>query len=157
QPAATATAGTPFAPQPVILSQDQFNNLVSGDNSTVVTATRNAGSGSLQGSTSIMTAGGVITFTNLSHNVATNITIDFAAPGLIGVTSGTVAVNSASAASLAFVQSPTDELAGAVISPAITVRASDSFGNNVASLAVTLNLSTGTGVLSGTTTRNTDA
>src|SRR5205823_13304086 len=38
QPSATATAGDLFAQQPVIRIEDQFGNLRSSDNSTVVTA-----------------------------------------------------------------------------------------------------------------------
>ena len=35
QPSPTATAGQPFATQPVIYEEDPFNNIVTGDNSTV--------------------------------------------------------------------------------------------------------------------------
>jgi hypothetical protein len=56
QPSATAIAGVSFAQQPVLQVQDQFGNLrnlASGnaDNATVVTASRSAGSGTLQGTT----------------------------------------------------------------------------------------------------------
>ena len=40
QPSPTATAGQPFATQPVIYEEDQYGNLETGDNSTVVTAPR---------------------------------------------------------------------------------------------------------------------
>src|SRR5207237_9630398 len=40
QPSATATAGVVFAQQPVIRIEDQFGNLLTADNSTVVTAAR---------------------------------------------------------------------------------------------------------------------
>ena len=49
QPSATATAGVPFAQQPVLQVRDQFGNLRSAangvTNSTVVTAARGNGSG----------------------------------------------------------------------------------------------------------------
>src|SRR5439155_22015420 len=82
QPSATATAGLAFAQQPVLQVLDQFGNLRSSvngamDNSTAVTAARNAGSGTLQGTTSRTAVNGLVTFTNLAHNVATNITISF--------------------------------------------------------------------------------
>src|SRR5439155_26567064 len=38
QPSATATAAVNFAQQPVILIEDQFGNVLTSDNSTVVTA-----------------------------------------------------------------------------------------------------------------------
>src|SRR5207247_5326396 len=85
QPSATATAGVPFAQQPVLEVRDQFGNLRSAANgvsSTSVTAARLAGSGTLQGTTSMATASdGTVTFTNLSHNVASNITIQFTSTG----------------------------------------------------------------------------
>src|SRR5439155_16205236 len=71
QPSSTATAGVDFAQQPVIRLEDQFGNLCTNAISTVVTATRNAGSGTLQGTTSLTPVAGIVTFTNLSHNVAT--------------------------------------------------------------------------------------
>src|SRR5258708_3971501 len=157
QPPSTAIAGVALAQQPVVRLEDAFNNLITGDNSTIVSATRHAGTGSLQGNTSIAAGGGVVTFTNLLHTVATTITIDFNAVGLVGVTSANVVVNPASAATLAFAQAPTDALAGAVISPAVTVQAQDSFGNNVPAVSLNMSLSGGTGSLSGTTSRSTDS
>src|SRR5262249_2203501 len=78
QPSTTAPAGAPFAQQPVLQVRDQFGNLRSTANgvtdSTVVAAARGNGSGTLQGTTSQTAVNGLVTFTNLSHNVATNIT-----------------------------------------------------------------------------------
>src|SRR5207248_2224087 len=51
EPSATATAGVAFARQPIVYVRDVFNNLVTTDNTTQVTATRNAGTGLLQGTT----------------------------------------------------------------------------------------------------------
>ena len=49
QPSATATAGQPFGAQPVIYEEDQFNNVLTNDNSTVIAAMLNSGTGPLQG------------------------------------------------------------------------------------------------------------
>ena len=100
--------------------------------------------------------GGIVAFTNLSHNVATTLTIDFSASGLLGATSGNVVVSPAAATSLVLVQPPSDAAAGVAISPAVTVRAQDSFGNGVSGLPVSITLSTGGGALSGTTSKTTD-
>jgi hypothetical protein len=105
QPSSTALAGVAFAQQPQVRIEDQFGNLRASDNSTVVTATRAAGSGVLQGSTTVTAVGGVVTFTNLSHNVATNITIQFAS-GLTNATSSGIAVNPAAASRLAIQTQP---------------------------------------------------
>src|SRR5262249_11559413 len=79
QPSAIAAAGVAFSEQPVIEIQDQFGNLCTGDNSTVVTASRNpgSGSGSLQGTTSVTANGGIVTFGNLAYNNVGTIGIDF--------------------------------------------------------------------------------
>jgi hypothetical protein len=49
QPSSSATAGAAFATQPQVRIEDQFGNLRTSDNSTVVSVARNLGSGSLQG------------------------------------------------------------------------------------------------------------
>src|SRR6185369_14919578 len=79
QPSSSATAGVAFAQQPVLQVCDQFGNLRSSANgvsdSTVVTAARGAGSGTLQGTLNATASNGIATFSNLSHNLATNITL----------------------------------------------------------------------------------
>jgi len=101
QPSATAIAGVTFAQQPVLQVCDQFGNLRSTANgvsdSTVVTAARIAGSGTLQGTLNATATNGVATFSNLWHNVATNITLAFSASGLSGTTSSIIAVSPATA------------------------------------------------------------
>src|SRR5207253_2690896 len=106
-PSATAIAGVSLAQQPILQVQDQFGNVrnsVNGnaDNSTVVTASRSAGSGTLQGTTSLAAANGLVTFANLSHNVATNITILFTSGSLASTTSTSIAVSPAAVSALAF-------------------------------------------------------
>src|SRR2546422_6264128 len=94
QPSSTATAGVPFAQQPLIQVQDRFGNVRNaansggaGDNSTVVTAASTAGSGALQGATSLTPLNGVVVYTNLSHTVATNFAIIFTGTNLSSATS----------------------------------------------------------------------
>jgi hypothetical protein len=77
QPSAAATAGVIFARQPVIRVEDAFGNLCTGDNNTVVTAARNAGSGILQGTLTATAINGIATFANLSHSFATTINLSF--------------------------------------------------------------------------------
>src|SRR6185369_6242754 len=89
QPSTTATAGVVFAQQPVIRIEDAVGHLLTADNSTVVTAARSAGSGTLQGTLTATASNGLATFTNLAHNVATNITINFTSGSLTNETSTT--------------------------------------------------------------------
>src|SRR5205814_5580565 len=100
QPPSNATAGVIFAPQPVVRIEDQFGNLRNSDNSAAVTASRSAGAGVLQGATNQTAVGGIVTFTNLSHTAATNITIAFTSGSLSGATSSVVVVSPAAASRL---------------------------------------------------------
>jgi hypothetical protein len=95
----------------VIQVQDQFGNVRNAangtsDNSTVVTASRNAGSGTLQGNTSVAASDGVVSYSSLSHNVATNITILFSSGSLSSATSTQIAISPAAATVLAFATQP---------------------------------------------------
>ncbi len=95
QPSATATAGVAFATQPVIYEEDQYGNLETGDNSTVVTVSLNTGSGPLQGTTTAKVSGGVATFTNLADDTAETISLKFASGSLASATSNSIVVSRA--------------------------------------------------------------
>ncbi len=157
EPSQTATAGVPFPQQPEIRVVDAGGNLVTSDNSTQVTAARLAGSGTLQGTLEVTARRGVALFANLSHNVAGEITVLFSGGSLIKDTSTAVQVNAAAAARLVFLQQPVNTAAGAVITPSVTVRLRDAFGNSVetSGTPVTIALTSGSGSLTGTLTRNT--
>ena len=79
QPSSTATAGQAFATQPVIYEEDQYGNLETGDNGTVVTASLASGSGTLKGTTQVTVAGGVASFNNLEDDTAGTLTLQFTA------------------------------------------------------------------------------
>src|SRR5713101_3879157 len=79
QPSSVAMAGVPFAVQPDVMTFDQFGNQCFQDVTTAISASRAAGVGALQGTTSFIAVGGECSFTNLSHNVANAITILFTA------------------------------------------------------------------------------
>lgn len=160
QPSATATAGQAFAPQPAINIADQFGNVLTAangnaDNSSVVTAARNLGNGLLQGTVTATASDGVATYTNLSHNVANTINITFSSGTLTSVTSNNITVNPAAASKVVFIQQPSNAGTGAIITPAMTVQLRDQYDNNVltSGVSVAMTLSSGTGTLSGTTTR----
>lgn len=90
------------------------------------------------------------------------VTISVTAPGLTTATlSG--AITPAAAATLAFGQQPTNTSKGSAISPAVTARILDTFGNlttSTASVSIAIDnnppaiLGLGGGILSGTTTRS---
>jgi hypothetical protein len=159
QPSSSATAGAAFAQQPILLVEDAFGNLVDDDNSTVVTAVRNAGSGTLQGTLNATVFGGVATYTDLSHNVAGNISITFSSGSLSSVTSSAIAVSPAAADRLVFTAQPGSATAGSAFGAQPSLLTQDQFGNAStvglpANLDVTMSISSGTGTLQGTTTQD---
>src|SRR5207253_1294736 len=97
QPPGTATAGAVFTPQPQIRIEDMFGNLRSSDNSTVVSAARSLGSGSLQGAAVATASGGVASFTNLSYAVAETMNVSFTSGSLVSTISSNVVVIPAAA------------------------------------------------------------
>ncbi len=155
EPSGTATAGVPFAQQPVVWVEDAGGNRVTTDNRTVVTAARVGGEGVLQGILTATAGGGIVTFSNLSHNTANAITVLFTSGTLTPDTSRSILVSPAAAARLVFVQQPTVTTAGAPIAPAVTVALHDAYGNRVTTTGtpVTVALASGTGSLSGTLTK----
>jgi hypothetical protein len=148
----------PFAQQPVLQVRDQFGNLRSSangvTNSTVVTAARGNGSGTLQGTLTTTTTDGVATFTDLSHNVAANITLAFSATGVSSTNSSAIAVSPAAADHLVFTTQPGSTTYGAALISQPALKTQDQFGNDStvglgASKMVSLTVSAGTGSLPG--------
>ncbi|HTV62415.1 MAG TPA: autotransporter-associated beta strand repeat-containing protein [Verrucomicrobiae bacterium] len=156
-PSPTATAGVDFAQQPVIQIQDQFGNLETSDNTDVVTVTDD-GTGFLQGTTNITAAGGVATFIDLNYQIASTITLGFAANGLTGATSGNIVVSPAAASQLVIETQPSaTATAGASFTQQPAIQIQDPFGNleiSDNSDVVTASLEQGSDVLYGTLTAN---
>lgn len=156
QPSSTATAGVPFAQQPVVRVEDQYGNIWTNGSFTV-TAVRAAGSGDLQGTVSVQTVNGIATFTDLSHNVAGTITITFTGENLAPATSGNIVVSPAAADHLHFTTQPGSAVVGTPFGVQPVVQSVDQFHNVStvglgASHIVTIALNSGTGSLIGTTT-----
>lgn len=163
QPASAAIAGAPFNPQPAIGIGDQFGNIRSSangtaDNSTVVTAARSGGTGTLQGTLTATAANGVATLTNLFHTNANTITISFTS-GTLTNASANILVNPAAADRLVFTNQPGSGVTGAPLTTQPAVHTRDQFGNDSASglpptLNLTMSLGSGSGPLLGTTITN---
>ena len=152
QPSASATAGVSFAAQPVLKILDSYGNIVTTDNFTQITASRNTGLGSLQGTVTKTAVNGVVTFSNLSHNIANTIDLTFSASGFSDVTSSSITVSPAAAASLVFSQQPVNGNRNSAV-PTIEVQIIDAFSNYVSQSGtlVTLSINSGTGNISGNT------
>src|SRR5438093_651818 len=156
QPSTTGMAGVLFSTQPKVKVVDQFGTLRDTDSSTVVTAVRLGGSGTLQGTLTRTAVFGTASYTNLSHNVTGEITIQFTATNLISVTSSPIVVGPGTANRLVFTTQPGSASAGYPFGIQPVVKSQDQFGNIsavglLASQNVTVTLSSGTGTLSGNT------
>ncbi len=149
QPSSASTAGQTFATQPVIYEEDQYGNIETGDNTTVVTVALGSGTGPLQGTVTATVVGGVATFTNLRDNTAENITLKFSSGNLAAAVSNSIGVSPAAAAKVVFGQQPTNATAGAPISPAVTVKVEDVYDNLVTTDASTVTLTLGSGTFEG--------
>ena len=130
QPSSTATAGVAFGTQPVIYEEDQNGNLVTGDNSTVVTVALSSGAGPLQGTATATVSGGIATFTNLSDNLAGTISLKFTSGSLAAATSNNIAVSPAAASQLVITQQPSAApIAGVAFATQPVVKEEDAFNN----------------------------
>src|SRR5262249_41943449 len=153
QPSSSAVVGVAFAQQPQIRIEDQYGNLRSSDNSTVVTAARSAGSGTLQGTLTATAVNGVATFANLSHNVANTINLSFSSPGVTNATSANIVVSQAAFTQLQLLVpgetaapgtasgktgTPSAQIMG--IGFGVTVNAVDAYWNLVNTVSDTVNL-----------------
>ncbi len=92
QPASTATAGQPFATQPIVYEEDQYGNIETGDNTTLVTASFASGSGPLQGNHTATVSGGVATFTSLGDSTAETLSLKFTSGNLSSTPSSIIQV-----------------------------------------------------------------
>ena len=97
QPSSTATAGQAFAVQPVVDEEDRFGNLKTADNTTVVTAALESGTGPLQGTVTATVSNGVATFTNLADDTAETISLKLTSQSLTNATSNYIVVSPAAA------------------------------------------------------------
>src|SRR5213078_899492 len=153
QPPTTVNAGATFSPSPAIRILDAFGNLRSGDSCTVVTAARNAGTATLQGTVSVTAVNGVATFANLSYTKAETITIDFASGTVTGATSTSVTVKPAAASKLTIQTQPSaTATAGVAFAQQPVIRIEDAFGNLCSGTVVTAARNAGSGTLQGALT-----
>ncbi len=155
QPPSTVTAGAAISPAVTVTLEDALGNIATTDTSTVI-ATLASGPGTLGGTTSAQVSNGVGTFDNLVLQTAGTDTVTLSDGSLPSVTTNSFTVNPAAPNQLAFAAQPTTTAAGATISPAVTVKVLDQYGNLVTADntdQVTLSVAGGPdGFTSGSTT-----
>ena len=143
---------------PVLYIEDSTGDIVTTNNSTVVTATVGTGTGPLTGTLTATAVNGVVTFTALKAPALaqTGLLLTFTSPGLasaVDTTSITVTVGAAS--KLVMKTAPSSTVAAAsVFATAPQVYIEDAFGNVVttATSSIVATVGSGTGPLTGTRT-----
>ena len=106
QPYPSVTAGNGLTDPIVIDEEDAYGNIVSSDNSTVVTASLSSGAGTLIGTTTAIVKDGVASYNDLEDDTAGTLALQFAAPGLPVVISSPSVVSAAPASQIKFVNPP---------------------------------------------------
>ena len=128
QPSSSVVAGVGLATAPTIKMEDAFNNVVTGDGSTVVTVALTTPAGATLGGTKVRTVvGGVISFPGLTIDKTGSYTLTATAPGLTSAVTGTISVSPAAATHLALTGFTDPVTAG--VSSSFTVTAFDAFNN----------------------------
>ena len=163
QPSNTQSGAT-IDPPVTVRIEDANGNLVATDTRNVTIAIgTNPANGTLSGTKTVAAVGGVATFSTLSiNNTGTGYRLSATASGLTSATSNTFNITSttppATPTKLAFGTQPSNTLAGATITPAVTVRIEDANGTLVAtdtrSVTVAIGANPGGGTLGGTKTVN---
>jgi hypothetical protein len=152
-----ATAGTAIGPAITVGVLDQYGNLVTTDKSKI-TATIGSGpdGAKLAGTAIIGAAGGIATFSTLMLTTAGSYTLTMADGSLTGTTSSSFTVSPGAATQLAYGVAPATAVAGVKLSPSVTVKVEDKFGNvvtgNTSSVTVAIGTGPAGGVLAGTAT-----
>lgn len=110
--------------------RDSFNNLCTNNNTAVLTASRQAGSGTLQGTLSATATGGVFTLTNLHHTVAGVMTAGFTS-GALSATSGNITILPAAPATLAVTGNGQTAAPNTAFPTALVATVTDAYNNVV--------------------------
>jgi uncharacterized repeat protein (TIGR03803 family) len=153
QQPSTVTAGVANSPNIVVDVEDQYGNVITTDSSNVTLSVASGG-GSVTGTATVAASSGIATFSNAILDTAGTHTLLASDGSLTTTTSSSFTVNPAAASQLAYGQQPSTVAAGSAISPAVTVKVEDQFGNTVTSDSsnVTLSVHTGPGSIGGTDT-----
>jgi adhesin/invasin len=151
----SATISTAFADPLAVVVRDASGNPVIGVSVTFMAPTSGA-SATLSAAQATTDAAGRASVTATANTIAGGYTVTAGLSGVSGTASFALINVAAGAAILAFVQQPASTTAGATIS-AVSVKLTDSGGNPLNSVGVTLSAQGGGGTLEGTQTGTTDA
>jgi adhesin/invasin len=156
EPSASTAAGVAFAQQPVVQLRDGFDNLVTTDSSTVVTATLTTGTGTLSGTVTETAASGVANFAGNGLSIdlpGTNKVLTFSAGGLTSDASAAFTITSTvpSVDTSTIEATPGSVPADDTTVATVTVQLKDGGGTNLGAGGDTVTLATTLGTLSAVT------
>jgi autotransporter-associated beta strand protein len=150
EPSASVTAGGAFSTEPAVYIEDQYNNVVTTDNSSSVTVAVQTGTGPLTGTLTVTASSGVATFSALAAPTATQsglkLTFNDTTDTLSLNDTTSITVTPATASKVVFTSTAVTTTAG-VASGSITVQRQDQYGNATTSGSASVSLtssSTGT-------------
>src|SRR6266545_2324690 len=155
-----ATAGAAITPAVQVAVRDASDNVVTtGTGNVTLAILANPSGGTLSGTTTVATASGVATFTNLSINrTGSGSSLSASAPGLGAATSNALNITPGPATQLVVTRQPGRARLGVAITPAVQVTIGDALGNAVTtatqSVSVAIGNNPGGATLSGTTTKS---
>jgi hypothetical protein len=157
QQPAGAQAGAAITPPIQVAVQDGSGVTQNVAVDITLSISTNPGGGTLSGTTTVTSSGGIASFTGLSiDRAAAGYVLTASAPALLSAVSDAFTISPAAPAALAFSAQPTTAVAGAAISPPVQVQVRDAYGNLVtsssASISLALETNPGGGTLGGTTT-----
>jgi len=155
-----ASSGVAFTTQPVIQVRDAQGNPVSTAGINVTAAIASGAGATLIGSATATTNGsGVATFSGLGlSGPAGNYTLDFSAPSLSSVTSGTIALGAGAAAQLVIQTQPAGATNGVAFTTQPVIQVLDAQNNPVtqSGITVTASVNGGGASLIGSSTAQTN-
>jgi hypothetical protein len=160
EPSSSVAAGAAFGTEPAVYIEDQYNNVLTSDSSSTVTATVQTGTGPLTGTLTATASSGVATFGSLAAptTAQTGLKLQFTDTGdsLTALNDATsITVTPGAANKLAFGVQPSNTISGITMTPAVTVLVEDSNGNTVSTdngRTITITISTGGHFTNGSTT-----
>lgn len=134
----TARAGVAITPAIRARTLDQFNNVRAVAGVTVIASVQTGG-GSVTGGAALTDASGVATFSSLAIGGSTGTRVlSFSTTGVPALASSPLQVDPGLASAIELQNVPASVRAGVTVSPAITARLRDQFGNPVSTPPVTV-------------------
>ena len=145
-------AGAAINPAVTVSEEDASGNVMTSDSTSQVTVaiSNNAGGGTLAGGDSTTVSNGVATFSNLKIDTAgVGYTLVATSSGPLSAATSNAFTVIGSPAQIAFGQQPSNTVAGAAMTPSVTVKVEDALGTVVPvnTGSVTLTLASGPGSL----------